>query len=57
MKKTTLSRDFTLPVHCRDCQYASEFIENSCYSKAMGRRLCSSQRYGRVRRFYTKTNK
>lgn len=57
MKKTTLSRNLTLPVHCRDCQHASEFIENSCYSKAMGRRLCSSQRYGRVRRFYTKTNK
>lgn len=42
------TRDITIPVRCRDCVNASEFIENSCYCKAMGRRTCACRRYGRV---------
>ncbi len=47
-------RDPSLPVRCRDCANASEFIENSCYCKAMGRRTCSCNRYGRVCQKFTK---
>lgn len=42
------ARDLSLPVHCRDCVNASEFVENSCYCKAMGRRVCACMRYGRI---------
>lgn len=45
-------RDPSLPVRCRDCRNASEFIENSCYCKAMGRRVCACERYGRVCKYY-----
>lgn len=47
-------RDLTLPVHCRDCQYATEFIDNSCYCAAMRRRTCSCHRYGRICKYYEK---
>lgn len=46
-------RDPTIPVRCRDCQYASEFIENSCYCKSMDRRVCACDRYGRVCKHYS----
>ena len=42
------NRDPSLPVRCRDCRNASEFIENSCYCKAMGLRVCACNRYGRL---------
>ena len=50
-------RDPSLPVRCRDCRNASEFIENSCYCKAMGRRVCACDRYGRVCKYYIMRNK
>lgn len=47
-------RDLTIPVHCRDCQYSSEFIDNSCYCAAMRRRTCACNRYGRICKYYEK---
>ena len=54
MKKqsTQPTRDITIPVRCRDCANASEFIENSCYCKAIGRRTCACDRYGRVCKYF-----
>lgn len=46
--KEGASREETTRVHCRDCANASDFIENSCYCKAMGRRTCACHRYGRI---------
>lgn len=56
MKRPARPRDITItiPVHCRDCAGASDFIGNSCYCKAMGRRTCACERYGRVCRFFVK---
>ena len=51
------SRDITLPVHCRDCAGASEFIENSCYCKAMGRRVCAANRYGKPCKYFVKVER
>ena len=48
------ARDTTVPVRCRDCANASEFVENSCYCKAVGRRVCACHRYGRVCPKFTK---
>lgn len=50
------ARDTTLPVRCRDCRHALEFIENSCYCKAMGRRICACMRYGRVCKYFARIN-
>ncbi|HIY88162.1 MAG TPA: hypothetical protein H9824_05605 [Candidatus Bacteroides pullicola] len=47
-------RDPTIPVRCKDCANASDFIENSCHCKAMGRRVCACNRYGRVCKYYEK---
>ena len=46
-------RDITIPVRCRDCARSSAFIENSCHCKAMGRRVCACNRYGRVCKYYS----
>ena len=50
------TRDTTVPVRCRDCANASEFIENSCYCAAMRRRTCACNRYGRICKYYEKKN-
>ena len=48
------SRDLSVPVRCRDCAHSSAFIENSCHCKAMGRRVCACDRYGRICEYYEK---
>lgn len=47
-------RGTTIPVRCRDCAHASDFIENSCHCKAMGRMVCACMRYGRVCKYFVK---
>lgn len=47
-------RDPAIPVRCRDCAHASDFIENSCHCKAMDRRVCACDRYGRVCKYFGK---
>lgn len=44
-------------VRCRDCANASEFIENSCYCKAMGRRVCAANRYGKPCKYFVKVER
>nr|DAK50255.1 MAG TPA: Ribosome biosynthesis protein [Caudoviricetes sp.] len=36
------------PVHCRQCSYATGFIENSCFCKIRSHRVCACGRYGRI---------
>lgn len=50
-------RDITIPVRCRDCAHASDFIENSCHCKAMKRRTCACNRYGRICKDFEKKKK
>lgn len=48
---TRPTRDITIPVRCRDCANASDFIGPPpvcCHCKAMGRRVVAGDRYGRV---------
>lgn len=45
-------RDKSVPVRCRQCVYASQFIGNSCHCKALGRRVCACDRYGRICEHY-----
>lgn len=37
-----------VPVHCRNCRNSSDFIENSCYCKALKRRVCACNIHGRL---------
>lgn len=47
MKSKKSEHDLSIPVRCKDCGHATDFIENSCFCKAYGRRLCACGRYGR----------
>ena len=48
-------RDPSVPVRCRDCAHSSDFIGNSCHCRAMDRRVCACQRYGRACKYFVKT--
>ena len=53
-KQTDLpTRNPSVPVRCKECVHALQFIENSCYCRAMDRRVCSCDRYGRVCKYYS----
>ena len=54
MKKIT-DRNMAIPVRCRDCLHASDFIGPPpvcCYCKAMRRRVVAGDRYGRICKYY-----
>lgn len=50
-------RDPAIPVRCKDCAHASAFIGNSCFCRAMDRRVCACGRYGRVCKDFKMRNK
>lgn len=41
-----------VPVRCRECSHAGDFIGNSCFCTAQNHRVCACDRYGRMCQCY-----